>query len=243
MIAVGDNDMTWNRTVLTGTASASTIWRFIITTAAVRWAAICATCWRVRSTTSASTATSKLPGGAADGSTAQARDQRVGSRYPRVATMLDRRSAVWSAADERLRTASDLVAMSAVSDLVNGWPGGIIQAGRHGVFVTPIYLVSRLYATHLGAERLATRRRPDARHDPRGQRDPGAGLHGEPVGRRSQDFRESRQYGLHWPLSARVELRGAQVSPDAIVKRVVADSLSAVNDFATPKPSESRRIL
>ena len=63
VIAVGDNDMTWNRTVLTGTASASTIWRFIITTAAVRWAAICATCWRVRSTTSASTATSKLPGG------------------------------------------------------------------------------------------------------------------------------------------------------------------------------------
>ena len=38
---------------------------------------------------------------------------------------------------------SDLVGMSAVSDLVNGWPGGIIQAGRHGVFVTPIYLVNR----------------------------------------------------------------------------------------------------
>ncbi len=42
--------------------------------------------------------------------------------------------------------------MSAVSDLVNGWPGGIIQASRHGVFVTPIYLVNRLYATHLGAD-------------------------------------------------------------------------------------------
>ena len=27
--------------------------------------------------------------------------------------------------------------MSAVSDLVNGWPGGIIQASRHAVFVTP----------------------------------------------------------------------------------------------------------
>src|SRR5829696_328122 len=27
--------------------------------------------------------------------------------------------------------AGDLVGMSAVSDLVNGWPGGIIQAGRH----------------------------------------------------------------------------------------------------------------
>ncbi len=50
---------------------------------------------------------------------------------------------------------SPLVGMSAVSDLVNGWPGGIIQASRHAVFVTPIYLVNRLYATHLGAERLA----------------------------------------------------------------------------------------
>jgi alpha-N-arabinofuranosidase len=49
----------------------------------------------------------------------------------------------------------DLVEMSAVSDLVNGWPGGIIQAGRHSVFVTPIYLVNQLYATHRGDERLA----------------------------------------------------------------------------------------
>jgi alpha-N-arabinofuranosidase len=50
-----------------------------------------------------------------------------------------------------------VVAMSAVSDLVNGWPGGIIQAGRTGVFVSPLYHVNRLYATHLGAERLRTR--------------------------------------------------------------------------------------
>src|SRR5262249_52242234 len=51
----------------------------------------------------------------------------------------------------------DLIEMSAVSDLVNGWPGGIIQAGRHGLFVTPIYLVNQLYATRLGAERLAAK--------------------------------------------------------------------------------------
>jgi alpha-N-arabinofuranosidase len=48
-----------------------------------------------------------------------------------------------------------LVEMSAVSDLVNGWPGGIIQAGRHNVFVTPIYLVNLLYNTHRGDVRLA----------------------------------------------------------------------------------------
>jgi alpha-N-arabinofuranosidase len=50
----------------------------------------------------------------------------------------------------------ELVEMSAVSDLVNGWPGGIIQAGRHNVFVTPIFLVNQLYNTHRGEVRLGT---------------------------------------------------------------------------------------
>ena len=50
----------------------------------------------------------------------------------------------------------DLVEMSAVSDLVNGWPGGIIQAGRHSVFVSPVYLVNQLYSTHRGDVRLAS---------------------------------------------------------------------------------------
>ena len=49
-----------------------------------------------------------------------------------------------------------LVEMSAVSDLVNGWPGGIIQASRHSVFVTPIYLVNQLYSNHRGDVRVAT---------------------------------------------------------------------------------------
>ena len=47
--------------------------------------------------------------------------------------------------------------MTAVSDLVNGWSGGIIQASRHAVFVTPTYLAMKLYNEHLGAERLAAR--------------------------------------------------------------------------------------
>jgi alpha-N-arabinofuranosidase len=49
----------------------------------------------------------------------------------------------------------DVVEMSAVSDLVNGWPGGIIQAGRHGVHVTPTYRAVELYSRHRGDERLA----------------------------------------------------------------------------------------
>ena len=50
----------------------------------------------------------------------------------------------------------EIVAMSAVSDLVNGWPGGIIQAGRHSVFVSPLFLVNQLYAEHRGDQLLAT---------------------------------------------------------------------------------------
>jgi len=50
----------------------------------------------------------------------------------------------------------ELVEMSAVSDMVNGWSGGIIQASRHAAFVTPTYLVNMLYASHLGRERLAS---------------------------------------------------------------------------------------
>jgi alpha-N-arabinofuranosidase len=50
----------------------------------------------------------------------------------------------------------ELVEMSAVSDLVNGWPGGIIQASRHHVFVTPIYLVNQLYNDRHGDVRLST---------------------------------------------------------------------------------------
>jgi alpha-N-arabinofuranosidase len=49
----------------------------------------------------------------------------------------------------------DVVEMTAVSDLMNGWPGGIIQAGRHGVYVTPTYRVVELYNRFRGSERLA----------------------------------------------------------------------------------------
>jgi hypothetical protein len=42
--------------------------------------------------------------------------------------------------------------MSAESDLVNGWPGGIIQASRHGLFVSPLYYVNLLYNQNLGRD-------------------------------------------------------------------------------------------
>src|SRR5260370_463197 len=66
-------------------------------------------------------------------------------------------SALYAARLMNVFERSDIVAMSAVSDFVNGWSGGVIQASRHGVFVTPTYLVNELYSRRLGAERLTAR--------------------------------------------------------------------------------------
>jgi hypothetical protein len=46
----------------------------------------------------------------------------------------------------------ELVQMTAVSDLVNGWSGGVIQASRYAVFVTPTYLAVKLYNVLRGRE-------------------------------------------------------------------------------------------
>jgi alpha-N-arabinofuranosidase len=131
---------------------------------------------------------------------------------------------------------SDLVAMSAVSDLVNGWPGGIIQAGRQGVFVTPIYLVNRLYASRLGAERLKTRVVGPSASSGREGSDMAVV---DAVASRSEDGR--RMYlkavntDLEHGLTARIRVIGTNVSATALVERVTADSVTAVNGFGTPE--------
>ena len=124
---------------------------------------------------------------------------------------------------------NDLVAMSAVSDLVNGWPGGIIQAGRQGVFVTPIYLVNRLYASRLGVERLKTT--VDSPVDA--------------VASRSKDgrqiFLKAVNTDLEHPLTVRIRVNGAELSSTGEIERVTADSVTAVNGFATPEAVRTTR--
>jgi alpha-L-arabinofuranosidase len=131
---------------------------------------------------------------------------------------------------------SDLVAMSAVSDLVNGWPGGIIQAGRHGVFVTPIYLVNRLYASHLGSDRLKTTMDGPTASSSREGSDV-AVL--DAVASRSRDgqriYVKVVNTDLERALIARIRVNGPNVSSSALVERVTADALTAVNGFATPE--------
>jgi alpha-N-arabinofuranosidase len=130
---------------------------------------------------------------------------------------------------------SDLVAMSAVSDLVNGWPGGIIQAGSHRVFVTPIYLVNKLYAGHLGAERLAA-----SVHGPTfaSSREASTVPVLDAVASLSADgrmiFIKAVNLDLERPLTVQISVRGRQVSASAILEQVVADSVLVVNGFRTP---------
>ncbi len=128
-----------------------------------------------------------------------------------------------------------VVGMSAVSDLVNGWPGGIIQASRDSLFVTPIYLVNQLYATHLGSDRLATRvEGPTVSTSKEGTDVPVVDI----VASRSADgknlFIKALNTDLERSITARVTVRGARVSSSATVDRITAASLEAVASYRTP---------
>jgi alpha-N-arabinofuranosidase len=49
-----------------------------------------------------------------------------------------------------------VVDSNAISDLLNGWVGGIIQASRDRVHGTWQYYTIEMYSRHLGTERLET---------------------------------------------------------------------------------------
>jgi alpha-L-arabinofuranosidase len=126
----------------------------------------------------------------------------------------------------------DLVTMSAVSDLINGWPGGIIQASRHGVFETPIYLVNALYARRTGTQRLAARVASPTFDSSR----EGKGVpHLDAVVNRSADgkqiFIKAVNTDLARPLSLNIRIVGAAIAPQAEMEAIVANSLTATNGF------------
>ena len=129
---------------------------------------------------------------------------------------------------------SDVVGMSAVSDLVNGWPGGIIQAGRHGLFVTPIYLVNRLYATHLGTTRIRSKvDGPTQSTSKEGTDVPLVDM----VASRASDrrvFLKIVNTDLKRALTAEVTIEGGRVASRATVERLVSDSLASFNAFTDP---------
>jgi alpha-L-arabinofuranosidase len=129
----------------------------------------------------------------------------------------------------------NLVQMSAVSDMVNGWSGGVIQASRHGVFVTPTYLVNELYASHLGRERLSsTLQGPGFDSSLEGKAVPAI----DAVVSRSSDGKEIFIKAVNTDpansVTTRVSLVGRQVSRQARMETLNSDSLATSNDFSHP---------
>ena len=140
---------------------------------------------------------------------------------------------------------SPIVSMSAVSDLVNGWPGGIIQAGRHGTFVTPLYHANRMFAERLGRERLPTLvEGPGFGGDPLrpGQTAPAI----DAVASRTADGRTIHLKIVNTDparaVEARIELRGASVGASAEWELLADSTGRARNGFATPRAIAPRRL-
>jgi len=135
----------------------------------------------------------------------------------------------------------DIVAMSAVSDLVNGWPGGIIQANRHNLFVTPIYQVVKLYNEHLGTERVAARvegRTFDTTRE--GNNVPILDV----VASRSADgkmiYIKLVNTDQANPLAIAVEVKGARVLGPSQIQTISTYASATANSFSTPKAVDVR---
>ena len=128
-----------------------------------------------------------------------------------------------------------LVEMSAVSDLVNGWPGGIIQAGRHSVFVSPIFLVNQVYNEHRGDVRLASNvSSPTFDSSREGTKIP----YLDATVSRSADgkkiFIKAVNTSQTSALTTTINLQGVNPGTRAELKTITATSLSAFNDFSRP---------
>jgi len=125
--------------------------------------------------------------------------------------------------------------MSAVSDLVNGWPGGIIQAGRHGVFVSPIYLVNQLYAKHHGDARLMTKvESPTFNTSHEGTNIPYLDITASQTADGKSIFIKAVNTSPTGALQTTITIQGVMPAPRAEVKTITAPSLNTSNDFSRP---------
>jgi len=129
----------------------------------------------------------------------------------------------------------DLVQMTAVSDMVNGWSGGIIQASRHAVFITPTFLVNQLYASHLGRERLSsTLEGPAFDSTLEGTVVPTV----DAVATRSSDGKQIFIKAVNTDprnvITTKISLTGTSISKNAKIETLNSDSLTTPNDFSHP---------
>ncbi len=131
----------------------------------------------------------------------------------------------------------DIVDANAISDLLNGWVGGIIQASRDRIYGTPQFYAVEMYGHHLGTDRL------DAKiTSPR----LASGLPAlDAVATRTPDGSEvflkiSNADPLH-AIPATIELNGVSRMGEATLDLLKADNGQTRNSFEAPRqvvPSE-----
>ena len=152
-------------------------------------------------------------------------------------------SALYAARLMNVFERSDIVAMSAVSDFVNGWSGGVIQSSRHGVFVTPTYLVNELYSRHLGTERLVARvQSPVFDTTLEGNDIPYLDAVVTRTADGKQIFIKVVNTDSQRDLQTAIELTGTKVGPHARVEIIDADSMAAANSLASPDAISFREM-
>lgn len=130
---------------------------------------------------------------------------------------------------------SDQVAMSSISDLLNGWVGGVIQASRTGIYVTPQFYAIRMYNNHLATDRLAAEViSPDLDSKTPEQAVPAL----DAVASRSTDGRHIyinlTNADLHDVLHTSIKLRGVHVKSAASEELLSASTPESENTFANP---------
>jgi alpha-L-arabinofuranosidase len=119
--------------------------------------------------------------------------------------------------------------------MVNGWSGGVIQASRHDVFVTPTYLTIKLYSDHLGAQRLsATVEAPVFDTTKEGKNVPYLDV----VASRSADGKQLFIHAVNTniadSITATVNIPGLHENTSATVDVLNGPALDAANTFRTP---------
>lgn len=144
-------------------------------------------------------------------------------------------SALYAARLMNVFERSDIVAMSSVSDMVNGWSGGVIQASRHDVFVTPTYLVNELYARRAGAERLQVKVvSPTFDTTQEGEKIPYLDAVVTRARGGGQIFIKLVNTDPTRDLRTTFEISGAEIDGQATVETINGEKLDTANSFAHP---------
>jgi alpha-L-arabinofuranosidase len=117
--------------------------------------------------------------------------------------------------------------------MVNGWSGGVIQASRHDVFVTPTYLVNQLYAEHLGSERVDTKvESPTFDSTSEGKSVSFLDVIASRSANGRQLFIRAVNTDVHRAMATSIEIRSVSVGPVGTLETVAG---GGENSFRTPE--------